>query len=57
MANISPSDLPLVGAIPRGIGFCKDTNGNIIFDDGDNFHRQVVTAALNSAGSTQTIVS
>jgi len=34
MANISPSDLPLIGTVPRGIGFCKDSGGNVFWDDG-----------------------
>ena len=35
--RIRPSDLPYKGDRPKGVGFCKDNNGNLIWDGGDSF--------------------
>lgn len=32
--RIRPSDLPYKGDRPMGVGFCKDNNGNLIWDGG-----------------------
>ena len=35
--RIRPSDLPYKGDRPMGVGFCKDNDGNLIWDGGDSF--------------------
>ena len=35
--SIRPSDLPYKGNVPNGVGFCKDTDGNLLWDGGDKF--------------------
>lgn len=34
--RIRPSDLPYAGSRPSGVGFCKDNNGNLLWDGGDS---------------------
>lgn len=34
--RIRPSDLPYTGSRPSGVGFCKDNNGNLMWDGGDS---------------------
>lgn len=32
--RIRPSDLPYAGSTPKGVGFCKNSNGDILWDSG-----------------------
>jgi hypothetical protein len=34
--RIRPSDLPYAGSVPKGVGLCKNTNGDLLWDSGSS---------------------
>lgn len=55
--RIRPSDLPYKGNVPSGVGFCKDSVGNILFDNGSSFSGTPQfpdLASFNAAGGAAT---
>lgn len=41
MPNIKPNDLPLAGSVPEGLGLCRDSSGNLVWDSGNQLHSSI----------------